>query len=269
MRLDRLVAERGCARPVDHAAKRAGNLPRAGGKNVPAEHAVVGSWLEVQTGQHAIGVVNEIGCPEEIVRAGLIRRGHERKDRRGNRIDPLLRNRVVHEGLAGDRILDGRGKDAGAIVGGRYARQARDAARNPGAFIVAEEERLARDDRPAQVAAELILVVRGLRRARPEREEIVRVERVVAEVLVGGPMEVVGPGFGRHADGGAGRTAVLRGIRARDDLELLNGVDRRPRYLRRQFLDVLGDAVVVHAVEQEIVLQRPGAVDIDAAGAAE
>src|SRR4029450_12717139 len=65
------------------------------------------------------------------------------------------------------------------------------------------------------------------------------------------------------------RAAVFGRERAGDDLELLYRVDRRPRHLGREFLDVLGDAVVVHAVEQEVVLQRTRSVDVDAAGAAE
>ncbi len=82
-------------------------------------------------------------------------------------------------------------------------------------------------------------------------------------------MDRVGARLGRDADRGARRAPVFRRVRARDDLELLDCVHRRARDLRRQLLHVLGDAVVVDAVEQEVVLQRTGAVDVDAAGAAE
>ena len=82
-------------------------------------------------------------------------------------------------------------------------------------------------------------------------------------------MEAVGARLGRDADRRARRPAVFGRVRAGDDLELLNRVHRRPRHLRRQLLDVLRDAVVVHAVEQEVVLQRARAVHVDAAGAAE
>ena len=82
-------------------------------------------------------------------------------------------------------------------------------------------------------------------------------------------MELVRARLRAHADGGARRAAVLRGVRARHDLELLDGVDGGARDLRGQLLDVLRDGVVVDAVEEEVVLDRAHAVHVDAAGAAE
>ena len=78
----------------------------------------------------------------------------------------------------------------------------------------------------------------------------------------------VGAGLGVDDDGGARRPAVFGGVRARHHLELVDRVNRRPRDLRGQFLDVGREAVVGDAVEQEVVLQAAIAVHADAAGAA-
>src|SRR4029453_16487556 len=121
----------------------------------------------------------------------------------------------------------------------------------------------------AEVAAVLVLLVIGFCGFGALREEIDRIHRLVAEILICGPVYAVGSGLRRDADRGARRSAVLRRVRAGDDLELLDRIHGWTRDLRRQLLDVFRDAVVVHAVEQEVVLQRPGAVDVDAAGAAE
>src|SRR5262249_35746963 len=51
-------------------------------------------------------------------------------------------------------------------------------------------------------------------------------------------------------------------------LKLLNCVNRRPDYLRSELLDVLGNRVVIDAIQDEVVLQRSDAVNVDAAGAA-
>ena len=74
--------------------------------------------------------------------------------------------------------------------------------------------------------------------------------------------------LGVDDDGRAGRPAVLGGVGAGHDLELVDRVHRRPRNLRRQLLHVGREAVVGHAVEQEVVLQAAIAVHADAAGAA-
>ena len=206
---------------------------------------------------------------KKLFGAGLVRQRHEREDGGRVRVDPPLRNRIVGERQTGERVLDGRGEDAGAIVGRRHARQARDAARDPRPLVVGKEERLALHDGPAKISAVLILIVGRLGRVRPNRKEVAGVERIVAEVFVRGAVEIVGAGLGGDADRRTRRAPVLGRIRARDDLEFLNRIHRRPRHLGRQLLDVLRDAVVVHAVEQEVVLQRPRAVDVDAAGAAE
>ena len=108
-------------------------------------------------------------------------------------------------------------------------------------FDVAEEERLAADDRSAQVAAEVVLVVIRFRRALPDREEVVGVELVVAEELVAGAVDGVGARLGGDADRRARRFAELGGVGARHHLEFANRIHRRPRHLGRQLLDIFGD----------------------------
>ena len=267
--LDRLIAERGRAGAVEHAAECAGNLARAVRVDVAGEHAVGRARLPVAAREHAVRVVDEIGGAEEVVRARLIGQRHQRENRGRGRIDARLRDRVVRKRQTGQRVADRRSEHAGAIVGGGHTREARHAAIDARPFHVREEEGLAFDDRSAEVAAVLVLLVRRLRGVRTLREVVDRIHRVVAEILVGGSLEVVRARLGRDADCRARGASVFRRVRARHDLELLDRVDRRPRHLRRQLLHVLRDAVVVDAVEQKVVLEGARAVDVDAAGAAE
>ena len=267
--LDGLVAERRRPGAVHDAAEGAGDLALAVRIDVAGEDAVVGAGVPVGAAEQPIGVVQEIAAPEEVVGARLIRQRHQVEDRRGVGVDAVRRNGVVVERLSRHRIADRGRENAGPVVEGRHARQARHAAGDPRAFVVGEEERPSLDHRAAQVAAELVLVVGRLRRVGALREEVDGVERLVAEVLVGGAVEVVRAGLRRDADRGARRASVLGRVRAGHHLEFLDRVDRRPRDLGRQLLHVLGDGVVVDAVEEEVVLERSRAVHVDAAGAPE
>ena len=115
---------------------------------------------------------------------------------------------------------------------------ARDAARDARPLVVGEEERLVLDDGSAEVGAELVLVVRelgeGLKAALGAEvlvEVGVRVELLVAVVVVGRAVERVGARLRGHGDGRPRGAPVLRGVGARDDLELLDRVDRGTRHL--------------------------------------
>ena len=81
-------------------------------------------------------------------------------------------------------------------------------------------------------------------------------------------MELVGAALGGHDDRCARTASVFRRIRVGNDLELLDRVHRLVHYLRAQLLDVFRDGVIVHAIEDEIVLERADAMNVDAAGAA-
>src|SRR6185436_1450805 len=146
----------------------------------------------------------------------------QRENRGGERIDAVGWDRVVGEGLPGERITQRRGEDAVALVGGRHTGDAADAAGDARPFVVGEIERAVLQDRAADVAARLVLVVVGLGRAGLLREVVDGVHRLVAEVLVAGAVDGVGARLGRDADRRAGRPSVLGRVRAGHDLELLD-----------------------------------------------
>ena len=267
-RLHVLAAPRRRAGAVGNPAEVARDEPIAIGLEVAREHVVAVAEVEIGAHEIPLRVVGGIRGAEEVARAARIRQREQIHHLARDRIDALGRNRVVRERQSGLRIAHGAREDAVALVDGRHRGRANHALGEPCRLDVAEEERFALDDRAAEVAAEVVLLVIRLRRALTDREEIIRVEFVVAQELVRGSVQRVRTRLRGDADGGARRLAELRRVRARDDLELADRIHRRPRHLRRQFLDVFGNRVVVEAVEQEIVLQRTDAVHVDAARAA-
>ncbi|PYR04937.1 MAG: hypothetical protein DMF99_30165 [Acidobacteria bacterium] len=72
--------------------------------------------------------------------------------------------------------------------------------------------------RTAGRAAELILFQRGLRLAR-RREDVPRLQRIVAVELPRRPVQLVASRFRDDVDDGAGVAAELGGVRVRFDLE--------------------------------------------------
>ena len=86
--------------------------------------------------------------------------------------------------------------------------------------VVVEEEKIAiRPDRPAERAAELVVVVGRFRSVVQHVDGVVRVERLVAVELEGRSVQVVGAGLGDDVDHGATGAAILGGERVRVDLE--------------------------------------------------
>ena len=276
VRGDLLVAEGGGARAVDHAAEDARDRAVAVGVDVAREEGALVRGAEVDLAGHAVGVVRDVGVgPHVVVGLVRVRRGQQPEDRGRHRVDAARRDHVAREVLAGERVLDRGREDALPLLHRRHAGGARRAARDAGALVVREEEEPVLDHRAADVEAELVLRVARL----GQRDEVVlgaevlvevgvRVELLVAQVVVGRAAERIRPRLGRDRDRPARGAPVLRGVGARHDLELLDRVDRRARDLRRQLLDVLRDRVVVDAVEQEVVLERAVAVHVHAAGAA-
>src|SRR5262249_39909357 len=110
---------------------------------------------------------------------------------------------------------------------------------------IREEERFIANDTSADGAAELVLAELGTRDAGSIRKEIVRVQLVVAEVLIQATMEGVGAGLGDEVDNRATGAADFGRIVIGVDLDFLNGIDRRPEKNRE-----LLTFVVVHAVDQ-------------------
>ena len=118
-----------------------------------------------------------------------------------------------------------------------------------------EEECLSLANRPTERSTELIEVDRRFRL----REEILRVERVVAEGFEDRAVEPVAPRARGHHDDAARRVAELRGVVVGDDLELLHRVDRQRRQLLRP---CQADGVAgVAAVEDEVLVARAAAGD--------
>src|SRR5215510_2344137 len=114
--------------------------------------------------------------------------------------------------------------------------------RSPGTLICKEEkclvvsvvpggaERLLRQpDRPAERAAENVITERRflLLAVHNRREEIGRVQRVVAQVFKQRAVKLVAARFSRGDDDAARRTAVFRRVIVRENLDLLHGLDRR------------------------------------------
>ena len=95
------------------------------------------------------------------------------------------------------------------------------------AVVVGEEERLVPDNRPADGAAELILLERRLGLPGAVGEEIVGVEPVVAQELVAHAVNRVAAGFGHDIDLSAGIASLLGGVEVGLNLELLDGLDVR------------------------------------------
>ena len=88
------------------------------------------------------------------------------------------------------------------------------------------------------------------------REEVARVERIVAHELVERAVQLVGARAGDDARGRAGGAAVLGRRRLREDAEL---GDRFDRQLQR--ITAIHAVLVLRAVDQVHVLLGPHAVD--------
>ena len=124
-------------------------------------------------------------------RAGDVRIGDQRDDRRPDRIPTIARNlpqpqRVATElRTAGRKRIDDRsGEEARLLRRRRHLAHARNAFLIAQAFVVREPERPVFHYRTAGGPAELIAVALRLRCAERVREEIVRVEIVIAKKLV-------------------------------------------------------------------------------------
>ena len=121
------------------------------------------------------------------------------------------------------------------------------------------EEGAAPLDRPARDAAELAALVIAERRSRTLREIVVRIERRVAEELVGAAVELVGAGLVDDVQDAAEAAAVLGGIVRAEHLELLDRVDRGEHRDAREPVD--GGEGGRHPVDHRIHHRRPRAVD--------
>ena len=113
------------------------------------------------------------------------------------------------------------------------------------------------DDRPADRESRLYALILGIGLSL-RREVVRRVERAVSDERIGGALKLVGARLHHDADLRC-RLASVRGFgRAREHLELLNRIDRRPHTSGVQLrIDVVG------AIEQEAVEIFAAAVDAE------
>ena len=203
LRLHVLTAPRRRARAVGNAAEVARNESIAIGLEVAREQVVAVAEVDVAADEIPLRVVGRVRGAEVVARAGRVRQREQIHHLPRDGIDAVCRNRVVCERLAGERIAHGSREDALTLVRRRHRRLTRDPLRQPRRLDVAEEERLALHDRPAEIAAEVVLLVIRFRHALPDREKVVRIELVVAQEFVGGPVQRVRARLGRHANRGA------------------------------------------------------------------
>ena len=94
-------------------------------------------------------------------------------------------------------------------------------------------------------------------------EEAPRIEARVAEVFEDGAVKLVRPRFGRHKHGRTRAGSVLRGIVIRQNLELLDGIERR-----QDRNAAGGQFIVVFAIEQPVGAVGARAADRQREGAA-
>ena len=180
--------------------------------------------------------------------------GDERGEGERLRRQPVGGDDVARERLARDRVVDDPRR--GAVVatphgGARHRVVEHQALPLAHALVAGEEERAAAHDRAAQRRAELLaLQLLGL-----AREEVARIEGVVAHEVEEGAVELVGAGLGGGVERAA-RLAELGGVGALLHLELLERVDRRLD--QRAALVMVGD---VGAIEHERGLAAADAAD--------
>ena len=268
VRVEVVAAPRRRGGAVEDAAEEPRNVAEAVTVDVAREEVVVVGERKVEAEQVAFRFVLDVRLPQQVVATGGVRRRQQRRDRHRHGIEPSRGDGVVRERLSGQRIANGAREHPSAFIGGEDPSRAQHALLDAGGFDIGEEERAVAHDRATEVAAELILIVRRLLRTRALGEEVVRIERLVAEEVIARAVERVRAGFRAHDDRRTGRPAVFSGIRAGHHLELVDRVHRGARELGGQLLHVGREAVVGDAVEQEVVLQAPVAVHADAASTA-
>ena len=205
-------------------------------------------------------------------RARDVRIGNQRDDRGADRIPPIARNHPLSLRVAAElrpsrreRIVHRTAEHPRLLRRRRHLPHARHAFAIAQAFVVGEPERAVPDERSANRRAELIALPFGLGRAQRVREEVVGVERIVAEEFVGAAAHAVGARLDRRVDHRARAAAELRGIGVGLNLELLQRLDRRLHELHVFAAERVRIGDVVDAVEQEHVVERAVAVDVERA----
>jgi hypothetical protein len=224
--------------------------------------------LMIDAPDEDVAVQRRVAVADVVVRVGgrplAVRQRVVLQRRACDRIDPIRGDDVAVERLPRDRVVDDD-RHAGvapeireitrAVPQGRHGREHGLARQLSRPLPRSEEERPAPPNRAAKRSAELVQADGRLRRG----EDILRVERVVAERFERGAVEVVAARARGHDDHAAGGVAELRGVVVRDDLEFLHRVDgERGQLLRAGQADGVRR---VAAVEDEVLVARAAAGD--------
>src|SRR5216683_8425777 len=154
-----------------------------------------------------------VDAARELVQAAMAR-GRPHQKRSGGIVG--MRNQR-------EQLLDDRIGDRGSLRFARYLRPQRRHFMALPALITGEEERAVPDNRPAYAVAVNISVKRNDRAGRIEI--VLRVESLVAQKLVGGPMKAVRARFRNGVDDDSGVASIFGVERIGLHLEFLNHVD--------------------------------------------
>ena len=231
----------------------------------PAAHERVARIQPIVDAHMPLIPIIHIGDLADVVARGIgvVRQRNRFEQLQRNRVDAIRGNLVVRERLTairgrvvGERIEDRRlaREVAAALRGGGHDAADGLTAFDAAAFEVAEEERLVLHDRTAEAAAELAEAERRLFGV----EEVLGVERVVAQELVGDARIAVRARLDLQIDDGAGGAAELRGVVAGLDAELFDRLGGRHDHGEAE-----EERVVVDAVEHPVVLIGALAVRAD------
>ena len=182
---------------------------------------MVGQHL-VGTNRCRVGIVAEVVDRPIVVRAGDVRRGDGRRQRRGKLREAARRNDVPGKRQAGQRIGDRRepGEVAGQLLRVRHNREQRLSRCRSQPLIAAEEEEPIVHQRPAAGGAGLRAIARFL------TEVVGRLGARVAHVVVGGAARTVRSRL-RHDRNDGLSLAVFGGERIPQHVHFLHRVERR------------------------------------------
>src|SRR5262249_40221056 len=193
----------------------------------------------------------------------------------GGRIEELL-GRIVAN--AGGKSGGANGSEISSPLSGIDGAQLRDCSRLrvERLVVIGKKEQLAFDDGSAESYSEIVIVHRGpwsdlvpgcIPSANNTAAAVagagvvvlpaIRIQAAAAKVIVKGTVEVIGSGLDGYVDHTAQVIAEIGGRASGDEVELLGGL--RGGYIAH--VVVIG-LIVVHSIEDEVVLLFASAVDV-------
>ena len=116
---------------------------------------------------------------------------------------------------------------------------------------------------PSRRDPKLVLAIFGFRLVK----KVARIQLVISKELVEVPVHIIGAGFDGGVDDRSVSAAKFRAVRIGLDFEFLDGVHRGLDHVVGFIQQVGKVGIVIDAVQQKIVLQRPAAVGAEAVSA--